>query len=137
MAVSDHQFMGVSCSAMKRYFNFIGVSLTKPVKNILTSITYLITFGFQAITISAVSSNDKPWGALRMGNHVVLIRRALAPDFSVPDNFDVKIVQHSATRTMKVGTRREQSENCSVLKVPMPRWCIPVGGVDVLKRQDF
>ena len=33
---------------------------------------------------------DKPWSALKSGNHLVLIRHALAPGYSDPDYFDVE-----------------------------------------------
>ena len=33
---------------------------------------------------------DKPWSALKSGNHFVLIRHALAPGYSDPDYFDVE-----------------------------------------------
>jgi hypothetical protein len=33
---------------------------------------------------------DNLWSALKSGNHLVLIRHALAPGFSDPDYFDVK-----------------------------------------------
>jgi broad specificity phosphatase PhoE len=33
---------------------------------------------------------DKPWSALKAGNHFVLIRHALAPGYSDPDYFDVE-----------------------------------------------
>ena len=33
---------------------------------------------------------EKPWSALKSGNHLVLIRHALAPGYSDPDYFDVE-----------------------------------------------
>jgi len=37
-----------------------------------------------------VSNADDLWGALKSGNHLVLIRHAFAPGYSDPDHFDVK-----------------------------------------------
>ena len=59
-------------------------------KCILTSIACLVSIGFQIITLSAVSANDELWDALGSGNHLVLIRHALAPGFSDPDGFNIK-----------------------------------------------
>lgn len=58
-------------------------------KFILNSIACLIVVVSQVTTISILSANDELWNALKSGNHLVLLRHALAPGISDPKNFDV------------------------------------------------
>ena len=49
----------------------------------------LVSISIQEMAISSVPKSDHLWMALRSGNHLVLMRHALAPGFSDPANFDV------------------------------------------------
>ena len=49
----------------------------------------MVSFSFQNISKSNSLESDDLWKALRSGNHLVLMRHALAPGFSDPVNFDV------------------------------------------------
>jgi phosphohistidine phosphatase SixA len=58
-------------------------------KYFLTLLLILVSFCFQELAISSLSKTDHLWRALKSGNHLVLMRHALAPGFSDPKNFDI------------------------------------------------
>ena len=58
-------------------------------KHFSTLFLILVSFSFQEIAISSSSKSDDLWSALKSGNHFILMRHALAPGFSDPENFDV------------------------------------------------
>ena len=59
-------------------------------KRLLPVLSLVFVLGIQTTLISVVSANGNLWETLKSGNHIALIRHALAPGFSDPDDFSVK-----------------------------------------------
>ena len=59
-------------------------------KYLLIIILLLVSFTFQEMAKSNTLRSDNLWEAIKSGNHLVLMRHALAPGFSDPVNFDVE-----------------------------------------------
>ena len=68
--------------------------------------------GIPGLAIASLSANDNLWVALKQGNHIALIRHALAPGFGDPDNFDIDAC---STQRNLIGKGREHAREIGKL----------------------
>ena len=83
-----------------------------PAKHIQKMLFLLLLSTASTIDSPSIAQSEAPWDALASGNHVAIIRHALAPGYSDPAHFDLK---NCKTQRNLNGEGRLQSEKIGAL----------------------